>query len=132
MNFYIVPGLIRPKKAHTSDEIADIIEQTVCKYFKLTKDDLKRKTRRREIVMPRQICMFLLGKFTNHSLVKIGRYFNGKDHTTVIYSLRTVQNLIDTDDLVRNDMERILELLETKLTFIDTSTIIEKKVKHFS
>lgn len=83
------------------------IQKMVCKFYGMDYDALLAKTRKREIVQARQITMYLAKKFTRSSLKSIGDHFSGKDHTTVIHSCQTVENLLDTDTSYR---EKFLEL----------------------
>lgn len=83
------------------------IQKMVCDYFSLPYDKLLIKTRKREVVQARQITMYLAKKFTKSSLKNIGEHFGGFDHTTVIHSCQTVENLMDTDAEYK---ESILEL----------------------
>jgi chromosomal replication initiation ATPase DnaA len=83
------------------------IQKMVCEYFHLPYDRLLAKTRKREVVQARQITMYLAKKFTKSSLKNIGEHFGGFDHTTVIHSCQTVENLMDTDGEYK---EHMLEL----------------------
>jgi chromosomal replication initiator protein len=83
------------------------IQKMVCDYFHLPYDRLLAKTRKREVVQARQITMYLAKKFTKSSLKNIGEHFGGFDHTTVIHSCQTVENLMDTDTEYR---EQLLQL----------------------
>ena len=83
------------------------IQKLVCEYFHLPYDRLLAKTRKREVVQARQITMYLAKKFTKSSLKNIGEHFGGYDHTTVIHSCQTVENLMDTDTEYK---EHLLEL----------------------
>ena len=83
------------------------IQKMVCEYFHIGYDKLLAKTRKREIVQARQITMYLAKKFTKSSLKNIGEHFGGFDHTTVIHSCQTVENLMDTDGDYK---EHLLEL----------------------
>jgi chromosomal replication initiator protein len=83
------------------------IQKMVCEYFHISYDKLLAKTRKREIVQARQITMYLAKKFTKSSLKNIGEHFGGFDHTTVIHSCQTVENLMDTDGDYK---EHLLEL----------------------
>ncbi|MFQ6092089.1 MAG: chromosomal replication initiator protein DnaA [bacterium] len=67
------------------------IQRRVCQYFSLPEDILRAKTRKKEVVLPRQIAMYLSKKMTNHSLKSIGLHFGGRDHSTVIYACQTVE-----------------------------------------
>ncbi|XZF14016.1 chromosomal replication initiator protein DnaA [Chitinophagaceae bacterium MMS25-I14] len=83
------------------------IQKMVCDYFNIPYDRLLAKTRKREVVQARQITMYLAKKFTKSSLKNIGEHFGGFDHTTVIHSCQTVENLMDTDGGYK---EHLLEL----------------------
>jgi len=83
------------------------IQKMVCEYFHISYDRLLAKTRKREVVQARQITMYLAKKFTKSSLKNIGEHFGGFDHTTVIHSCQTVENLMDTDTEYK---EHLLEL----------------------
>lgn len=83
----------------TSQKELDIaaIQKMVADFYNLSYDILLSKSRKREIVQARQITMFLAKKFTRNSYKAIGQHFSGKDHTTVIHSCQTVENLLETD-----------------------------------
>lgn len=75
----------------------DYIQKTVCDYYNISLDDLKSKSRKKEIVIARQVAMFLSKGYTNHSLKSIGYHFGGRDHSTVIHSVQSVDDMIDTN-----------------------------------
>ena len=75
----------------------DKIIDTVTDYFKIKVVDIKGKTRLREVVLPRQIAMYLAKEYTALSLKAIGYHFGGRDHSTVIHAIQTVNDLIDFD-----------------------------------
>lgn len=89
----------------------EVIQKAVADHFNLDVEKIKSTTRRRQVVLARQISMFLVKQHTNESLKKIGQLFGNRDHSTVIYSLRTVTDLMDTNDEVR----RALSELERKI-----------------
>ncbi len=92
----------------SSKEITiETIQKLVCEFFDMPYDKLLQKTRKREIVQARQITMYLSKAFTKNSLKTIGDHFGGRDHTTVIHSCQTVKNLMDTENIFR---ENVLEL----------------------
>jgi chromosomal replication initiator protein len=74
--------------------------------------DLQSKKRHKSIAFPRQVCMFLARRHTRYSLEEIGGYFGGRDHTTVLHAVRT----IDAD--IKDDREIAEQLahLESQLT----------------
>lgn len=75
----------------------DKIIEVVTDYFRIKVTDIKGKTRLREVVLPRQIAMYLAKEFTTLSLKAIGYHFGGRDHSTVIHAIQTVNDLIDFD-----------------------------------
>jgi len=93
----------------------DFIQKTVCEYFNVPSELLKDKTRKRAIVQARQLSMFLAKQFTNQSLKSIGKYFGGRDHSTVIHSCQAVQNLIETDDEFDEAVAQIKKKIEMSL-----------------
>lgn len=93
------------------------IEDIVCKFFNIEKEMLGIKTRKREIVEPRQICMWWREKNTKESLAVIGRRYSSKskpegyDHATVLHAKKTVINLKDTDKHFRENISEIEQQL---------------------
>jgi chromosomal replication initiator protein len=94
-------------KASFKELSIDDIQKMVCNFYNVQYNDLLSKTRKREIVQARQITMYFAKKFTRSSLKTIGEHFTGKDHTTVIHSCQTVENLMETDASYR---EKLLEI----------------------
>ncbi len=88
------------------------IQRLVADHFSLSYEKLMQKTRRREIVQARQIVMYLSKKFTKNSLKAIGAHFGGFDHTTVIHSVQTVENLMDTDSEYRNHVQDLTQRVQ--------------------
>jgi chromosomal replication initiator protein len=85
----------------------DYIQKIVSAYYNIGIDQMKSKTRKREIVQARQISMFFAKQLTKSSLKNIGMYFGGRDHSTVIHACQTVNDLIDTDKKFKADVEEI-------------------------
>lgn len=85
----------------------DYIQKTVSDYFKVEQDDLKAKTRKREIVIARQVAMYFSKDYTNHSLKSIGDHFGGRDHSTVIHAVQSVNNMLDTDAKFRFSVDEL-------------------------
>lgn len=90
----------------------DSIKDLVANHFNVPVDKLQSQTRKRSIVIARQLSMYLAKNLTNKSLKSIGENFGGRDHSTVIYSCKAVRDLMDTD-----------------LIFKDTVAELEKKVQ---
>lgn len=82
----------------TSEEIQNMIVKFVMARYDFSFDQLKSKTRKREVVFPRQLCMYLLYTFTRSNLDKIGELFGNRDHTTVIHAREMIIGLIEVGD----------------------------------
>lgn len=92
----------------------DYIQKTVSEYFKIPVDQLKDKTRKKEIVMARQIAMFFAKEYTNHSLKSIGEHFGGRDHSTVIHAVQAVNDFYDTDASFKKSVDELKKKLKLK------------------
>ena len=85
------------------------IQQVVATHFGITTADLGGRKRTQSIVLPRQIAMYLSRKLLDVSLPDVGKYFGGRDHSTVIHSCDKIANEIETDEKLRtivNDLEK--------------------------
>jgi len=85
----------------------DLIQKAVCEYFGLKIHDIKAKKRTKEIANARQIAMYISKQLTHLSLSEIGRYFGGKDHATVIYACRQIEERRVKDDNLNKSIENI-------------------------
>lgn len=79
------------------------VEQQMFFHTGLTLEQINIKSRKREIVTVRQMAHFKAYRETKFNLSAIGSYFGNKDHCTVIYSCKTIQNLLDTDKDFRKE-----------------------------
>jgi len=75
----------------------DLIQSTVCKFFKISKNEMLSSRRSRYLVRPRQAAIYLTKILTSKSLPEIGREFSNRDHTTIIHSVKTIEKLIKED-----------------------------------
>jgi chromosomal replication initiator protein len=86
----------------------EIIQKHISDYYQLKLGDLKSRNNSKSIAMPRQIAMYLCKSLTNASLPEIGRSFGGKHHSTVIHSIRKIEDLRrrdgDFNTLINNFM----------------------------
>ncbi|MBU0499693.1 MAG: chromosomal replication initiator protein DnaA [Gammaproteobacteria bacterium] len=87
------------------------IQKIVSEYFKIRLSDLLSPSRSRAVARPRQIAMSLAKELTNHSLPEIGRAFGGRDHTTVLYAVRKVVELRQSDNRIDEDYLNLLRTL---------------------
>ena len=92
----------------------DFIQKTVAEYFEVSVESLKAKTRKKEIVTARQVAMYFAKEFTSHSLKSIGYHFGGRDHSTVIHSVQTVSDLIDTDKKFKASIQELQKKFKVK------------------
>ncbi len=91
----------------------DYIKELVADNFDVPVEKLQGKTRKRSIVLARQLSMYLAKNLTNKSLKAIGEKFGGRDHSTVIYSCKSVHDLMDTDIIFKDkvaDLEKKIKL----------------------
>ena len=81
----------------------DLIQTIVCKFFKISKNEMLSSRRSRYLVRPRQTAIYLTKILTSKSLPEIGREFSNRDHTTIIHSVKTIEKLKEKDsDMVDN------------------------------
>ncbi|HEY8400847.1 MAG TPA: chromosomal replication initiator protein DnaA [Cytophagaceae bacterium] len=92
----------------------DYIQKFVAEYFGVTVESLKAKTRKREIVIARQVAMYFAKEYTNMSLKSIGYHFGNRDHSTVIHALTSVNDLMDTDRKFNATMQELTKKLKLK------------------
>jgi len=87
----------------------------VSRYYSIPISALEGRWRKREVVLARQMVMFLLRTYTSMSLKDVGETFN-RDHTTVIYSVDTVKDICDTDEKVRRDRNILMMQLNNHIS----------------
>lgn len=91
--------------------IEDIL-RIVSRHYKVPRNDLLSSRRSRDVVRPRQIAMYLAKALTSRSLPEIGRRFGGRDHTTVLHSVRKVEQMIKDDGDLAQEIELLKRMLE--------------------
>lgn len=88
----------------------DVIK-TVSDFYNIDEKHLHEKTRRREVVKPRQIAMFILREDMNSSYPFIGEKFGGRDHTTVIHACEKIKGEIKTNEILNREIDQIKNIL---------------------
>lgn len=83
------------------------VGESICNFYNMDIKDIRKRTRKREIVQKRQTGMFFAQIKTKESLEKIGDYFGGYDHATCLHAKKTVNNLIETDKMFKAQIEEI-------------------------
>ncbi len=90
------------------------LQRIVCEYFQVPPDLVRAKTRKREAVLARQVAMYFCKQYTQHSLKTIGLHFGGRDHSTVIHAINSVENLRHTDVKYHDRMEELRHRIELR------------------
>jgi len=101
--------------------VQDIID-TVTEYYGVRLTELLSKKRTKSVAQPRQVSMWLARKLTRHSLQEIGGYFGGRDHTTVMHAIRTIDQRRGLDTLLEQDLERLEDRLRRALDHAASTT----------
>ncbi len=104
----IIKTTARPKK---SVSVKHVI-QKISEYYSIDESAMYAKTRRREVVKPRQIIMYILREDFHMSYPAIGTVFGGRDHTTVIHACEKVKGDMDADDVFKTQIEEIRGMLK--------------------
>ncbi|MEW6418562.1 MAG: chromosomal replication initiator protein DnaA [Nitrospirota bacterium] len=90
----------------------DRIQKIVCEHFALKLTDMKAKRRTKEVALPRQVAMYLSRQLTNISLNDIGKGFGGKDHATVIYACKQIEDKRAKDEAFNRMIENLLQKIK--------------------
>jgi chromosomal replication initiator protein len=88
------------------------IQKTVADYYKIKVADLFSKKRTRMIARPRQVAMWLCKEVTPHSYPSIGDAFGGRDHTTVIHAVKTIESLRVKDSELNHDLHVLVQVVK--------------------
>ena len=85
----------------------DLIQTIVCKFFKISKNEMLSSRRSRYLVRPRQTAIYLTKILTSKSLPEIGREFSNRDHTTIIHSVKTIEKLKEKDPNMVDNINKL-------------------------
>jgi len=103
----IVKNNEKPKKMVSAEDVIEIVSD----FYSIEKSSIYQKTRRKEIVKPRQIIMYILREDFNISYPAIGQKLGGRDHTTVIHSCEKVRNNLKNDMSFTQEIDQIRSML---------------------
>ena len=92
---------------------AETIIDTVCKYYNVKKEQVLGKSRPKNVVIPRQMAMYIAREELNDSFPALVKYFN-KDHSTIVHAYERVQKALKNNDRTRKELKDILTLLKRK------------------
>jgi chromosomal replication initiator protein len=87
------------------------VVETVASFYSMDTDELKTKSRSREVVVPRQIAMYIIREETDTSLTDIGAAFGNRDHTTVMHACEKIEKAKETDNQIRQAVLAIRQML---------------------
>ena len=85
----------------------DQIQRAVCAEFNMSRSELIAQRRTAATVMARQVAMYLCKTLTVRSTPEIGRHFSNRDHTTVLHSIKKIENLIARDQMFASQIETL-------------------------
>jgi len=85
----------------------DLIQTLVCKFFKISKNEMLSSRRSRYLVRPRQTAIYLTKILTSKSLPEIGREFSNRDHTTIIHSVKTIEKLKEKNPEMEDNINKL-------------------------
>ncbi|MBS1548938.1 MAG: chromosomal replication initiator protein DnaA [Bacteroidetes bacterium] len=99
------------KIATIKKKVIDVpyIQEVVCEYFGIKREQLLSKTRKREIALPRQLAMYFSKEYTNSTFAKIGEETGGKDHSTVMYACEQIKDMSQMDKEVKKYVKELSE-----------------------
>jgi chromosomal replication initiator protein len=99
-----------------ADVSVDFIQKTVADFFKVELDAMKGKVKKREIVIPRQTAMYFCKRYTQLTLALIGSNFGGRDHSTVIHALESVEDMMKTDANFKNSIDELTKKFKSRIS----------------
>lgn len=102
------------KIASTQKKVINIpyIQEVVCEYFGLNREQLLSKSRKRDIALPRQLAMYFSKELTNATFSKIGEEMGGKDHSTVMYAVETIKDVSKIDKEIKKYVKDLSERIK--------------------
>jgi chromosomal replication initiator protein len=106
----VLKNIIKPKEEMVS---IDAIQKVVSNFFNLKISDLKMKRKYKGYVIPRQVAMYLSRKLTPASLLEIGEKFGGKDHSTVLHSIKKVEERMAKEPSFKQMIETLLSKIQS-------------------
>lgn len=92
------------------------IQEIVSEHYSVPLERILSRSRAREVVVARQLSMFLSKKLTGQSLKSIGKVFGGKDHTTVLYAIKSINNMLDIDKEFKSEVMALEKRIELTLS----------------
>lgn len=98
--------------SQTQNLTTDKVIEIVCKYYKVQKSDLIGKKRNKEIVDPRQICMYVMTELLNIPLIAVGNALGGRDHATVIHAREKIASNIKNNKELKTEINDLIAMIK--------------------
>ena len=113
INFELVKKTVKEIATVRETNISiEYINKVVCDYFGVDENKVREKNRKKEVVIARQVAMYLSKKLTRSSLKTIGLHFGGRDHSTVIHAYNNIDRLIEEDPALKESIDTIRNKIE--------------------
>ena len=106
------PGRLATPPLNQAPDYGRRDSKQVASFYNITQADIMGKKRVKQIVMPRQIAMYLTRELTDYSLPKIGKEFGGKDHTTVLHAIDKIEASAKDDSQLQKDIHKLKDQLQ--------------------
>lgn len=107
ISYYVIPGLSQ-KGVTTRDHVYERVTRLVCQHLEVPFKEVFKKTRKREVCLVRQISMYLIKThYPPVTLMNLGVYFGGRDHTTVIHSIAAIKTLMQCEPEWKSKVDKI-------------------------
>ena len=116
-NLDVIKKIIQDIVYHVDMEVSvEYIQRMVAEHYKVSLEDIKGKCKKREIVTPRQVSMYLIKKYMpDHTLGFIGSHYEGRDHSTVGHSIQVVRDMLTTDSHFKSTLAEIDKIIKTNV-----------------
>lgn len=94
----------------------DYITKVVCEFFEVEENKVREKNRKKEVVLARQVAMYLSKKLTKSSLKTIGLHFGGRDHSTVIHAYNNIDKMLFDDSKLKENVDTLRNKIELSIS----------------
>ena len=111
----VIKKIIQDIVFHVDMEVSvEYIQKVVSEHYKVSLEDIKGKCKKREIVTPRQVSMYLIKKYMpDYTLGFIGSHYEGRDHSTVGHSIQVVRDMLTTDSHFKSTLSELDKIIKT-------------------
>ncbi|MCP3660596.1 MAG: chromosomal replication initiator protein DnaA [Bacteroidetes bacterium] len=116
INFELVKQVLSNIVQKVETEInIKYLQKLVSEYMQISEEEMRGSSRKKEIVIARQLAMYLSKNYTSHSLKSIGEYFGGKHHSTVIHAMQAVEDMLATEKNIRKQLSAMTDMIKLKM-----------------